>query len=179
MTAEPLSIRGNRSSLQGYAHEGIHAEEVAMRGHIRIVWLVAMLAVMTAACSSNNPPTESSTSSPPAGIATSPPPTSEASSPPPAGTDLSGTWKGTYSGSFNGTFTLNWTQSGDKLTGTIDLSTAGTSPINGTVTGSSIQFGTVGSQAITYTGTVNGDSMSGSYKVGGAAGGSWNASKSG
>ena len=35
---------------------------------------------------------------------------------------LSGTWSGQYSGGYNGTFTLNWTQSGSKLTGTIKLS---------------------------------------------------------
>lgn len=141
------------------------------------IFLVATLAVVTAACSKSSPPAET-TSSPPGVIATSPPPTSAASTPAPTGTDLSGTWKGSYSGSFSGTFTLQWTQDGSKLTGTIDLSTDGTPDINGSVTGNTIQFGTVGSSAITYTGTVNGDSMSGSYKVGGSAGGSWNATKS-
>ena len=42
--------------------------------------------------------------------------------------------------------------------------------------GSSIQFGTVGSSAITYTGTVSGNSMSGSYQTPGG-GGSWSAHK--
>jgi hypothetical protein len=141
--------------------------------------LVATFAVVTAACSKSSPPAETTTSSPPGVIATSPPPTSEATTPAPTGSDLSGTWTGSYSGSFSGTFTLQWTQDGNKLTGTIDLSTDGTPDINGSVAGDTIQFGTVGSSVITYTGTVNGDSMSGSYKVGGAAGGSWNATKSG
>jgi hypothetical protein len=43
-----------------------------------------------------------------------------------------------------------------------------------------ISFGTVGSQAITYSGSVSGDSMSGTYKVqtpNGSVGGSWSATK--
>ncbi len=49
------------------------------------------------------------------------------------------------------------------------------------VKGTSIQFGTVGSQAITYSGSVSGNSMSGTWKLeanGHVAGtGSWKASK--
>lgn len=85
---------------------------------------------------------------------------------------LSGKWKGTYSGAYTGTFVLKWTQSGSKLSGTIDLSTAGTVPVNGTVDGSSIKFGTVGGSAVHYTGSVSGDSMSGSYTTAGGNG-SW------
>ena len=45
---------------------------------------------------------------------------------------------------------------------------------NGTVDGSSIRFGTVGGSAVHYTGSVSGDSMSGSYTT--ASGdGSWTA----
>ncbi len=87
---------------------------------------------------------------------------------------LSGKWKGTYSGTYSGTFVLNWNQSGSKLNGTIDLSTAGTVPVNGTVDGSSIKFGTVGGSAVHYTGSVSGDSMSGSYTTAGGDG-SWTA----
>jgi hypothetical protein len=75
---------------------------------------------------------------------------------------------------------LIWQQSGGNLTGTIALSTVGgTVPIHGSVSGSSINFGTVGSSAITYTGAVSGNSMSGNYQVAGAAGGSgtWSATK--
>jgi hypothetical protein len=89
---------------------------------------------------------------------------------------LSGKWKGTYSGTYSGTFVLNWNQSGSKLNGTIDLSTAGTVPVNGTVDGSSIKFGTVGGNAVHYTGSVSGDSMSGSYTTA-SGGGSWTAHK--
>jgi hypothetical protein len=95
---------------------------------------------------------------------------------------LSGKWSGNYSGSYNGTFKLNWHQSGSHLHGTITISNPqSTLPINGTVNGSAISFGTVGSMAITYTGSVSGNSMSGSYKVAaanGSTGGPWSASKS-
>jgi hypothetical protein len=77
---------------------------------------------------------------------------------------------------------LTWHQSGSHLQGTIQISNPdGTSPINGTVSGAAIQFGTVGSMAITYSGTVSGGSMSGSYQVhtqNGSADGSWSATKS-
>ncbi len=94
-----------------------------------------------------------------------------------SGSDLSGAWSGHYSGSFNGTFKLNWKQSGSKLAGTINLSSAGNNvPLHGSVNGSSIRFGTVGSEAVTYTGSVSGNSMSGSYKTP-QGGGSWSANK--
>jgi hypothetical protein len=90
---------------------------------------------------------------------------------------LSGTWAGQYGGAYAGTFNLNWTQSGSSLTGRIKLSApADTLPINGTVNGGAIKFGTVGSVAITYSGTVSGSAMSGSYQTPGG-GGSWSAGK--
>jgi len=99
----------------------------------------------------------------------------------PAGADLSGTWDGSYDGAYKGTFTLDWQQSGTKLSGTIDLpSLGGSVPIDGTVAGDTITFGTVGSTNIRYSGSVSGDSMSGSYKVlgsGGSAGGTWKANR--
>src|SRR5260221_11243422 len=59
---------------------------------------------------------------------------------------LSGTWSGKFSGAYRGTFTLQWTQSGSKLSGTIKLSTVRSKlSLNGTVRGSTIRFGTVGS----------------------------------
>ena len=91
---------------------------------------------------------------------------------------LTGTWSGTYRGAYRGTFTLHWTQRGSRLTGTIKLSSnVGRTNITGTVRGSTISFGTVGNaRAITYSGSVSGKSMSGTYKAGGA-GGSWSAHK--
>ena len=97
---------------------------------------------------------------------------------PAATSTLSGKWSGQYSGAYHGTFRLSWHQSGSHLTGTIAISNPSISlPIHGTVTGTSIRFGTVGSAAITYTGTVSGTSMSGTYQVNGSAGGPWHASK--
>ena len=54
-------------------------------------------------------------------------------------------------------------------------------PCTATVNGSAITFGTVGSTAITYSGTVSGNSMSGNYQVQGgssSASGTWSATKS-
>jgi hypothetical protein len=68
------------------------------------------------------------------------------------------------------------------LHGTITISNPESRlPINGTVHGTAISYGTVGSMAITYTGSVSGHSMSGTYKVAtanGSTGGPWSASKS-
>jgi hypothetical protein len=113
--------------------------------------------------------------------APSTPASTPASTPPPSSsssdTALSGKWKGTYGGAYSGTFTLNWTEASSKLNGTIDLSQGGTTTVQGTVEGSSIKFGTVGgAQVIKYTGTVSGDSMSGSYSTPGGNG-TWSAHK--
>lgn len=90
---------------------------------------------------------------------------------------LSGTWSGSYGGTFHGTFTVQWTQSGSKLNGTIKLSTERSKvPLTGSIRGSAITFGTVGSAAITYSGSVSGRSMSGKYHTR-AGGGSWSAHK--
>lgn len=138
--------------------------------------LVASLALMAAACSSSNSTTTPTTTTATVAIPTTPAPASSASA-----ADLSGTWSGHYSGAFSGTFTLTWQQAGSTLSGTIKLS-SGERPtsINGAVTGNTIRFGTVGSTAITYSGTVSGTSMSGTYtiKTGtGSAGGPWSANK--
>lgn len=93
---------------------------------------------------------------------------------------MSGTWNGQYGGSYTGTFTLQWQQNSSTLSGTIHLSTAGTMSIHGTVQGSTINFGTVGSTQITYTGSVSGNSMSGNYQVRGGGStqtGTWSASR--
>jgi hypothetical protein len=90
---------------------------------------------------------------------------------------LSGAWSGKYSGAYHGTFTLHWTQSGSKLSGTIKLSTQRSKlSLKGSVRGSTIRFGTVGSAAITYSGSVSGKSMSGRYQTPGG-GGPWSAHK--
>ena len=136
---------------------------------------VASLALMAAACSSSNSTTTPTTTTAAVAVPTTTPPASSAPS-----ADLSGTWSGHYSGAFSGTFTLTWQQSGSKLSGKIKLSSGQSPSINGTVTGNTIRFGTVGSTAITYSGTVSGNSMSGAYKVKtgtASVGGPWSATK--
>lgn len=87
---------------------------------------------------------------------------------------LAGTWLGQYSGAFSGTFTLHWRQSHSRLTGSITLSNpGGTYSISGSVHGRAIKFGAVGVGA-TYTGSVSGTSMSGSYRTP-QGGGTWSA----
>ena len=81
----------------------------------------------------------------------------------PLRTRIAGTWSGRYSGAYAGSFTLSWTLSGSILSGTIKLSNPrGRFGINGSVRGTAIHFGVVKAGA-TYTGTVSGTSMSGSY----------------
>lgn len=148
---------------------------------VLIATATAALAAVLAACSTSSSTSNTGgtdhthTSAPKAKAAKA------ASAPKPASA-LSGKWSGNYSGSYNGTFKLNWHQTGSHLHGTITISNPeSTLSINGTVHGTAISFGTVGSMAITYTGSVSGTSMSGSYKVAsanGSTGGPWSASKS-
>jgi hypothetical protein len=89
---------------------------------------------------------------------------------------MGGTWSGSYSGAYSGTFTIHWRQVGTSLRGTITLSRpSGTYGITGSVRGPAIKFGAVGAGA-TYTGSVSGKSMSGSYKTA-QGGGKWSAHK--
>jgi hypothetical protein len=137
--------------------------------------LTATLAVALAACSTSSSPKHSTHQRTTSAAPASTPTTSS-----PAAGALTGTWSGQYSGSYTGTFKLHWRQSSSKLNGTIHISSlGGTTPIHGTVNGNAISFGTVGGgQQITYTGTVSGNSMSGTYQVNGHGGGPWSASKS-
>jgi hypothetical protein len=100
-----------------------------------------------------------------------------------AGGGLSGTWSGDYQQTSPapaaGTFTLNWQQSGSNVTGTINIPGAcNACPISATVNGSSVTFGVVALGGIIYTGTVSGNSMSGTYTTADtSARGTWKASK--
>ncbi|MGZ4202432.1 MAG: hypothetical protein ACXVRH_10280 [Thermoleophilaceae bacterium] len=140
------------------------------------VWIAVTLAI--SGCGGGSGSTSTQTSTPAAPATSSTPTSTPTTTTPPASSSsssgLSGKWSGQYSGAYSGTFKLDWNQNGSKLSGTIDLSTGGTLPVHGTVTGSSIKFGTVGGQAITYTGTVSGSSMSGTYSTPGG-GGPWSA----
>jgi hypothetical protein len=148
--------------------------------------MAAALAVTLAACSGSSSPGSGGTAahvsaSTSAGV-TAPASTSPASASAAAASGLSGKWSGRYSGAYHGTFVLTWHQSGPKLSGRIKLSApAVTLPIHGSVTGGAIRFGTVGSVGITYSGSVSGSSMSGTYQVhaaSGSADGPWSAAKS-
>lgn len=135
----------------------------------------ALSACSLAACGSSSSGTSTSTTTP--NISTPAPTTS---TPPPAAAatvDVSGTWTGQYTGVYSGTFTLAWQQTGSDVNGSIKLSSpASTYGIHGTLSGSAIQFGAVGTVA--YTGTVSGNTMSGSYQSLKGGGGSWSATKS-
>lgn len=156
----------------------LHAARPSSR--LLLAAMAALLGLAAIGCGSKSPAAASRT--PPAPAATSPAP-APAASPSPAASaaaptvDLTGTWSGTYSGVASGTFKLTWTQTGSGLNGTIDVSSApSTLPISGTVVGSTIQFGSVG--GIQYSGTVSGNSMSGTWVAGpGSTGNTWSASK--
>lgn len=140
---------------------------------------IGAASLLLAACGSPGGGGSTSTGTAPTHSAAAQPPAAAASSAPAAAGPLTGTWKGQYSGSYQGTFILHWRQAGSKLSGHIHISYPASSlPIHGSVAGGAIRFGTVGSSVITYSGTVSGNSMSGSYKVGGAQAGNWSASKS-
>jgi len=143
------------------------------------VLLTAALAILASGCGSSSSNTTTAATTAPSPAATSATTaTTKAVAPASSESDLSGKWNGQYSGAYNGTFVLNWQQSGSTLSGEITLSAPqSTLSIHGALHGSSITFGTVGSLAITYTGTVSGSSMSGKYSTPGG-GGTWSASKS-
>jgi hypothetical protein len=101
----------------------------------------------------------------------------------PAG--LAGFWAGEYKSTVpanaDGTFTVVFEGSAPDYTGSIVI--AGLCdpdcPITANVTGNTIGFGSVGPRAVTYKGTISGNSMSGTYTVGteGQGNGTWSAVK--
>jgi len=163
---------------RGENEVGMRARTKGRRPPPRMVFSasLAVLVLAAVACSSNSGGTTSTSTTPPAASTTSPPSSGGGETAQP----LTGRWKGQYSGTFNGTFNLTWRESSSKLNGVIHLNPGGTSTIHGTVSGGSIRFGTVGSTAITYTGTVSGDSMHGTWRVnaGGGGNGTWSATRS-
>lgn len=144
----------------------------------KLTLTIGAAALLLAACSSSGTTGKTPTNTTATHSAAAQPSAAAASSAPAAAGPLTGTWNGQYDGSYQGTFVLHWHQKGSKLGGRIHISNPSSSlAIHGSVAGGSIQFGTVGSTEITYSGTVSGGSMSGTYKVGGAGGGNWKASK--
>ena len=85
--------------------------------------------------------------------------------------DVAGTWKLTVKMSVGtGTPTLVLKQDGEALSGTY-TGRFGTSPVKGTLKGNAIEFsstvsGPMGSGEVTYKGTVDGGSMSGTVNLG-------------
>ena len=144
----------------------------------------AALAMTLAACSSSGGSTAQVTATRAAKANSAAAPAASAPAQSADNGGLSGKWRGQYSGAYQGHFVLRWHQSGSRLSGTITLSapSRGTVPIHGTVQDSTIKFGTVGSEAITYTGSASGNSMSGTWQIkgtsGAAGGGPWSASRS-
>src|SRR5579875_2833824 len=170
-----VTPRGRADSPPADLHRATHTQTTRSpdMSSVKPLLLAGAAAALIAACSSPH-----STAS---GRHNTPPAASPAAATSSAAAGLSGKWSGHYCGTYNGTFTVHWRQSSSRLSGTIKISAfRATTPIHGSVQGSTITFGTVGNgQAITYTGTVSGNSMSGTWKVAsGAASGTWSASRS-
>jgi hypothetical protein len=99
---------------------------------------------------------------------------------------MTGKWSGTYSSTTDastGTFAILFRQDGTQLTGSISIQPPGCvneGAITGTLNGTTIAFGAVkGAQTIDYTGSVSGNTMSGTYSAPGCdhAKGTWTATK--
>jgi hypothetical protein len=152
------------------------------RWGVRRLALFAAASVLLLACGSSSKNTTAGTS--PTSIATSTSTSTStsttaaatASTTAAAASGLSGTWSGQYSGAGQGTFNLTWQQAGSDLSGTITISGSAPTSLTGTVAGNTIRFGTVGSTAITYSGSFSGNTMSGTYQAP-AGNGSWTATK--
>jgi hypothetical protein len=163
---------------------GCHRSPSRLRASILLTGAIPVVALLATGCSSGSASSVTTAKVSSAAVAASKAASTPAStttaptSAPATAGDLTGTWNGTYNGSYSGTFTVKWTQSGSNVDGTIALPSAGTTEqLNGTVSGDKITFGTVGSFAVTYSGTFSGSSMSGTYEVTGSPAGNWSATK--
>jgi hypothetical protein len=138
----------------------------------RIVPVLILIATLTGACSGGGsnggggttPPSVPASTGSPGAVVTSP------GASPAAGTvagDWNGTWQSTVVTQATGTFTVTFAQNGNALTGTVRVADSTCLPegsLTGVLNGSAITFGAVkGANTISYTGTVSGDSMSGTY----------------
>ncbi len=95
--------------------------------------------------------------------------------------NVTGTWDfQVETGQGSGTPVFTFKQEGEKLTGDYK-GTFGEAPVTGTVKGAKIEFsfkvtGDI-SATIAYTGTIEGDTMKGSVKLGDLGEGTWTAKK--
>ncbi|HEY5521266.1 MAG TPA: hypothetical protein VIK08_11460 [Candidatus Limnocylindrales bacterium] len=95
-----------------------------------------------------------------------------------------GTWRSAKFASTSGTFHVTFQVNGSSFSGTVSVSTQCVSQgtVSGSVVGNKIKFGAVqGNELVTFDGTVNGDTMGGTYHTGKGCGtdnGTWSASRS-
>jgi hypothetical protein len=132
---------------------------------------VVLGVVPLVACGGSNTtaptPTTSATSQ---STQTTPSPTAAATSQTTEG-QISGTWNGTSASDNhperNSSFTVVFSQDGNTISGPITISggciSEGT--VNGTLSGQTIEFGVIESTGIDFTGTISGNSMSGTFKT--------------
>jgi hypothetical protein len=147
---------------------------------LRTMGVLAVCCAFALSCSSSDGGSSSTHSRAPGPVETVAPST-PASTGGGTGSALDGTWNGTWqNGGQSGTFSVAWTQSGSDLNGTLSISVAcldGAS-VTGTVSGTSIEFGSVKGQCqVDYKGDLSGDQMSGTYDISGGGSGTWTASK--
>jgi hypothetical protein len=94
------------------------------------------------------------------------------------GGSIDGTWKGTAQSGYLGKvpFTATIAENNTALSGTITVTKIGieNESLTGTLNGSAINFGDI-SGYITFTGTVDGDSASGTYSYSSIDSGPWTA----
>lgn len=130
----------------------------------RLLVLLLLLSLGMTACGGDTPSTNETTSAPTTSGTTAGSPTGGA-------VDLTGTWNGTYGigEQATGTFTVEFTQSGNQISGTIDIQGSpcvSEGDISGALTGNQITFGAVQAEkSISFTGEVSGDHMSGDYSA--------------
>jgi hypothetical protein len=128
----------------------------------RVLVLLLLISLALTACGGDPEPSQTTT----APTAT---PGSPAGSPPGGDVDLTGEWNGTYGAGEQvaGTFTIEFEQTGNQVTGTIDIQGSpcvSHGDISGALSGNQITFGAVeAEQSISFTGEVSGDHMSGDF----------------
>jgi hypothetical protein len=153
----------------------------------RLIGTLVACSVVLAACSGAGESTNDTTSPASGGDVTSTnPPASSTGGSGGGGTSIStldGTWNGSWQSTANntsGTFSVTWKETGSALDGRLSISVGclDGAKVTGTVSGSSIDFGSVKGQCeVDYKGSIHGDRMSGTYTISGVSGGTWKASK--
>lgn len=130
--------------------------------------VVVLAAAPLAGCGDNDG--ETTTTATTANTATTAPTTSQSGQP--TDEQISGIWRGTSASDDQpertiSTFTVDFSQDGNTLNGPITMINGCISEgtVSGTLSGQTIEFGLIENTGIEFTGTVSGDSMSGSWKT--------------